>query len=234
MPDNFQTYNFLFSDIAPSLSDILSFLQSEESEEDHPVRISANDILEYLQSHTDISGGYIIKPVESLDIKKGILTINDNEIKVGSQICGYIKGSSYVALFICTAGSIFTTLSSKYNSEGQYLEAFVADAIGSLTVENAMDKIQKSLSEKVSNNNKLITNRYSPGYCNWPLSEQKKVFDLIGNNPIGITLSDSFLMTPIKSVSGVIGIGKNVRKREYGCKICNNKECIYRKIINNK
>lgn len=234
MPDNFQTYTFSFSEIAPSLTDILTFLQSQDSEEDHPVRTTAIDLLNQLQFHTAISGGYIIKSIENLEVKQGILTIGGTEINTGPQICGYIKGSTEVALFICTAGDIFTTLSSEFNSEGQYLEAFIADAIGSLTVENTMDRIQGDLSDKMLLAGKSITNRYSPGYCNWPLSEQKKVFDLIGKNPTGITLTDSFLMQPIKSVSGIIGIGENVRKREYGCKICNNKNCIYRKIINNK
>ncbi len=76
-----------------------------------------------------------------------------------------------------------------------------------------------------------ITNRYSPGYCNWPLKDQRPLFAFVGENPTGIALSESCLMHPIKSVSGVIGIGTKARRRAYGCVICQNKTCIYRRLV---
>ncbi|MDR2914435.1 MAG: hypothetical protein LBV74_06355, partial [Tannerella sp.] len=76
-----------------------------------------------------------------------------------------------------------------------------------------------------------ITNRYSPGYCNWSLQEQQKLFHLLGDKPVNVTLSSSCLMQPIKSVSGIIGVGRNVKEKAYGCTVCNNKDCIYRKIL---
>ena len=54
---------------------------------------------------------------------------------------------------------------------------------------------------------------------------------LVGNNPTGITLSDSCLMYPTKSVSGIIGIGPRMRRLEYGCPACDNKGCVYRRIV---
>ena len=53
----------------------------------------------------------------------------------------------------------------------------------------------------------------------------------MGENPTGIALSESCLMHPIKSVSGVIGIGTTARRRAYGCVICQNKTCIYRRLV---
>lgn len=234
MSEGFRLYNFSFSDVSPGLEDVLEFLQSSESEEDHPVRLTAMDTLHRLQSHKDIFGGYIVKEIESSDLKSGLITIENTELQVGSQICGYLKGASHAALFICTAGNIFTEITREYNARGEYLEAFVADAIGSLTVENAMDKIQQDLENSLNAENLKITNRYSPGYCNWSLSGQKELFALVGNNTVGIELTDSCLMNPIKSVSGIIGIGESVKKRAYGCEICRNAECIYRKILNKK
>ena len=107
----------------------------------------------------------------------------------------------------------------------------ITDALGSLTVENAMDKIQSRLADDMLADGLHISNRYSPGYCNWPLREQKTLFELIGNNPTGITLSDSCLMYPTKSVSGIIGIGPRMRRLEYGCPACDNKGCVYRRIV---
>jgi len=73
-----------------------------------------------------------------------------------------------------------------------------------------------------------ITNRFSPGYCGWDVAEQHKLFSFFKDNFCGITLTESALMNPIKSVSGIIGIGRNVRYTAYQCKLCGDKNCIYR------
>ncbi len=49
--------------------------------------------------------------------------------------------------------------------------------------------------------------RYSPGYCGWHISGQGKLFDFLCPGQIGISLRDSFLMEPLKSVSGVVIAG---------------------------
>lgn len=49
--------------------------------------------------------------------------------------------------------------------------------------------------------------RFSPGYCWWHISGQRKLFDYLRPEEIGITLRDSFLMEPLKSISGVIVAG---------------------------
>jgi hypothetical protein len=102
--------------------------------------------------------------------------------------------------------------------------------IGSVTVEAAIDKIQKSIENELITDGIKITNRYSPGYCGWALDEQKLLFAFFPNNQGGIKLSDSCLMDPIKSVSGIIGFGTNVKKTAYECQMCELETCIYRKI----
>jgi len=164
-------------------------------------------------------GGYILRKAEEV------------HLNTGAQIKGYMKGAEYLALFVCTAGKIFTDLLSRYNHEGNYLEAFIADTIGSLTVEKAMDKIQAILALEMQVEGLRITNRYSPGYCNWALSGQRELFNQMGELPIAISLTESCLMLPIKSVSGIIGVGANIRKRPYSCQICKNTDCTYRRLI---
>ena len=72
------------------------------------------------------------------------------------------------------------------------------------------------------------TNRYSPGYCGWNVSEQKNIFQLIPEKFCGIELTDSCVMVPMKSVSGIIGIGKEVRYNPYTCNLCKMENCFYR------
>jgi len=144
-----------------------------------------------------------------------------------------MKEAEKLALFVCTAGEGFTTRSHEYNKEGNYLKGFIVDTMGSWVVERAMDLIQEKLENVLRGLEMHITNRYSPGYCNWPVSDQQSLFSLLPELPCNIRLTGSSLMVPIKSVSGIIGIGKKVKKRGYTCDICNNKTCIYRNINRN-
>ena len=228
---SFQSFHFTFAEIAPTFDEILDFIQSTDLEEEHPAIVFIRDILDELKFDTGITGGYVIKKNEELSVKTGLLRIDDIELNLGRQVCGYIKDATQVALFLCTAGEDFTRMTNQLNEQGDIMEAYILDAIGSLTVEKAMDKIQKSLAEKLLIQKLKLSNRYSPGYCNWPLFDQQTLFQLIGENPTDIQLSDSCLMTPRKSVSGLMGIGEHLKHHEYGCAICNNASCIYRKII---
>ncbi len=228
---SFQSFHFTFSEVAPTFDEILDFLKSSDLEEEHPAIVFIRDILTELNFDTGISGGYILKKIESLNVKKGIIKIEKQELDLGRQVCGYIREATQTAMFLCTAGEDFTRMTNQLNEQGDIMEAYILDAIGSLTVEKAMDRIQESLKNEFGGKGFKISNRYSPGYCNWPLSDQKTLFNLIGGNQTGITLSDSCLMTPRKSVSGIIGIGEHLKHHEYGCVICNNSTCIYRKIL---
>jgi hypothetical protein len=216
--DRFRRFHFSFEEVQPALEELLSFLKSEDSDDSHPVQEAIRAILPLLTDNPGITGGYILRKAGEIHLDTGV------------QIANYMKDAEYLALFVCTAGTIFTELTERYNQKNDYLEAFVADAIGSLTVEKAMDQIQMQLEQSMQAENLQISNRYSPGYCGWPVADQRELFEQIGV-PVPVSLTESCLMLPIKSVSGIMGVGARVRKRPYACQICKNKNCTYRKII---
>ena len=187
-----------------------------------------------LKDSKEIIGGYRILDCPEVNVKDGTVVCSSGHLHKGRKISGYMKGADRIALFLCTAGQRFTGLSHTYQQNGDFLEAFVVESIGSATVESAMDKVQQYLEKEMMEQGKKITNRYSPGYCEWALSGQRDLFDYIGEHPTGVTINESCLMQPIKSVSGIIGIGDEVRKRPYGCAICNSSSCVYRNIRRKK
>ena len=121
--------------------------------------------------------------------------------------------------------------SKELYKSGDSVLAYLIDSIASETVEMAMDIIQDKLADQMKQKKMHITNRFSPGYCGWKLSEQKELFSLLPEGFCGISLNPSFLMVPIKSVSGIIGIGKDVKNNVYPCKLCDMKDCIKRRIM---
>ena len=118
--------------------------------------------------------------------------------------------------------------------EGDFVKGYIADVVGSEIVESAMDKIQDDLEQQMETQGLHITDRYSPGYCGWSVGEQHKLFSFFPENFCGISLTPSSLMLPIKSVSGVIGIGLDVSRKGYVCQHCDMVNCIYREKRNIK
>jgi len=120
-----------------------------------------------------------------------------------------------MAVFACTAGPGVRKVYDEYMAQNDLLHAFLVDTLGTVAVEKAMDLIQASLSREAEKTGLHISNRYSPGYCGWSVSEQQKLWQFLPPHYSGIELSESSLMIPIKSVSGIIGLGKNMRHTGY-------------------
>lgn len=185
--------------------------------------------LEQCDDLCNIKGSLLISDKFSSD-KSGIIIFEGVTFNVGKKIARQLINTEGGALFIGTAGAGIGEKSKKLMAAGDLIEGYILDVIGSVTVEAAIDKIQNSFEYELTNCGKKITNRYSPGYCGWALREQKQFFAMFPENHCGIKLSDSCLMDPIKSVSGVIGFGANVKKTAYECQMCELETCIYRKI----
>jgi hypothetical protein len=72
-----------------------------------------------------------------------------------------------------------------------------------------------------------ISRRFSPGYCDWEISQQKIIFRALNGNSAGIRLTKGGLMLPQKSISGLIGMGTASHQIEnYNpCRTCRKKDC---------
>ena len=132
------------------------------------------------------------------------------------------KNARELGLFIATIGNDSGERSRKAAKEKDGLMALIYDSIGSEYAESTANAIHKIIEEEKG----YCMNRYSPGYNDWHISEQKYIFDLIDGSKIGVKLNESFLMTPEKSVSAMIGYSDKIEQKS--CKDCKNKNCVYR------
>ena len=162
------------------------------------------------------------------------MTIGDQKFNVEKIVFSQIKKSDSAAFFLCTAGPEPGRKSRKFMNERDLLTGYIYDVIGSEIVEAAADLMQDELGKAAASEGLSITNRYSPGYCGWNVSEQHKLFSFFSDNFCGIRLLPSALMDPEKSVSGVIGIGEKVKKNPYTCRMCEMEDCIYRRLREGK
>jgi len=161
------------------------------------------------------------------------LFIDDIEMKTGKIIANYLTSTTKIAVFVATAGIEYDNYLHELKIQGDIYMEFLADAIGSEIAEATVRFVSKEIEKFATSNSMFITLNYSPGYCGWHVREQPKLFSLLPENPCGITLNDSCLMHPVKSVSGIIGLSEVPDvKVPYSCEICGLETCYKRKVEN--
>jgi hypothetical protein len=186
-----------------------------------------NSIMEKAPVQSEIRGGYLIRDDLSFR-EENIIQVGTHEFRPTRAIANQVRSAEKLAFFMITAGEGITTWSQRELTGGDPLAGYIIDLLGSEIVAAAGEMMQEDLAGKVSKEGFRITNRYSPGDCGWPVTDQQLLFSLFPENFCGISLSDSSLMHPIKSVSGIIGIGEHVRKTAYACDLCEMESCEYR------
>jgi hypothetical protein len=223
-----RSYRFDFEELKIESGFIDDYIGFTPGEAPEPFPGIIREILQETEKMVRPEGGYAVFESISIHRENYTTVIGDVELGTKSIVTRHMDKSALIAVFACTAGAEISKLASEYNRKGHTVHAYIADSLGSITVEHAMDKIQERLKLLMEEQGLKITNRYSPGYCGWELKEQAKLFSLLPENFCGISLSDSMLMKPIKSVSGIIGIGRDVTYDHYTCNYCKDVNCLYR------
>ncbi len=224
-----KTFQFDFRDLKLRVDQIERILGYKESESHETIYEIVSQLLKESESVCNLKAEYRIFENISFNESARSVEVSNVSFDIGRIIYSQIKRSGSAALFICTAGPEIGIRSRNAMKEGDLLEGYIYDVIGSEAVEAATDLMQIGMEADLALTGKGITNRFSPGYCGWNVAEQHKLFSLMPDNFCGIRLTESALMDPVKSVSGIIGIGENVKKLPYTCSLCDLKDCIYRK-----
>jgi len=119
--------------------------------------------------------------------------------------------ANYLALFAFTLGKEISIEIERLTETKNLSLGYMLDAVASYCADKAAEAAQDMLynrlqsSDIISKNTRVLL--YSPGYCGWHVSGQKKLFQYLNPEKIGIHLNKSFLMSPLKSISGVLVAG---------------------------
>ncbi|MDZ7371156.1 MAG: methionine synthase [candidate division KSB1 bacterium] len=220
-------FSLLPQEALPERNRILKIIGGEQ--DFAPTAHAVDDALAAAEKLLHPVGGLLIFPSIELSSDYQRCRIGKVEFDIGRIIGAQLRRSTSVAVFVCTIGPQMERLAAEKMRRGDYLAGYAVDLVASEAVETAMDKIHAYLEAEQKSLGLNITNRYSPGYCGWKVDEQHKLFSLLPKGFCDISLNDSALMTPIKSISGMIGIGKEVKRQDYTCRFCDMKDCIYRR-----
>lgn len=131
-----------------------------------------------------------------------------------------------LAIFAITIGDRLSQKIDELFKANEFALGSMLDSVASDGVEKAADIVEnhflKLLSKRGEINASTGILRYSPGYCGWHMSGQKKLFEFLHPENIGVTLLDSYLMKPLKSISGVMVVGdREIHNFEDSYPFCN-------------
>lgn len=132
-----------------------------------------------------------------------------------------------MALFAVTCGQgVGDRIRELFNAHDYPLGAAL-DSAASLAADQAAQIAQKRFAATAKKKAGVL--RYSPGYCGWHVSGQQTLFAFLNPQAVGITLTESSVMHPLKSVSGVIVAGPpdiHLFNNDFSfCTACMGKEC---------
>ncbi len=159
---------------------------------------------------------------------QGIFKIVDKETLEAEP---HFKGQDMIALGLCTVGEELENRVTQLQQKGDLARAIILDAMGSVAAESAADFLNLQICEMCKKKGWGCSERFSPGYGNWPLEGQRFIFSLLPAERIKVKLNQSCMMIPRKSVSFAISIGEEFRslKTRKICETCNLKDCPYRR-----
>jgi hypothetical protein len=231
--NNLDAY-FLFHCSCGTMSEIISSIEKQEvlnrigygNAEIISTRIDTL-VDDYLGNYHDFivpSSSCVYKDIG--EVAAGHICIEEVTFK-SDILARLLRRCQRIAVFVLTIGDYLEELVAYLAAQEMVLPATVLDAVGSGAVEKLAGEIEAGIRRRGAAGGLVVSRRFSPGYCDWDISQQKKLFQLLDGNTAGVTLTENVLMMPRKSISGIVGIGLPERDIEkYNpCLTCRNKGC---------
>lgn len=218
-------YKPKFDELDIGVENIISAIGYSDEEIPDGYNEILNEQIDKAKSIVSPECGYVILPQNTSSASLGVVTLDSVEFQTDKIISGPLKKMSSAAIYIGTVGPHFDKWSKETFASGDPLAGYFIDIIGSEIAESIADWLENKIVKYASELGLKCSNRYSPGYCGWSVAEQHKLFNFFPKDFCDVKLTDSALMKPHKSVSGIIGISHEIARKEYPCDVCNVEHC---------
>ncbi|MCK9229634.1 MAG: hypothetical protein M0Q23_00115 [Syntrophales bacterium] len=141
-------------------------------------------------------------------VSAGSVTMEQGVVLESEKLAGTLAGCRWALCFVATIGPEIDRKIKALSRGNRCADEYLLDRVGSLAIEEFVNAFHLEMEQRFTGENKGVTMRFSPGYCDWPLDDQRKLFTLVDTEYIGVSLTESLLMMPRKSVSGIFGIAE--------------------------
>lgn len=172
--------------------------------------------------------------LELAKVKRSDIYLIDGTCFKSPRLAKALSDAESVCFFLATIGPAVEMAVTDLMKQRRYADAYILDAMGSTAAENIVEQFYQRMAKRQDKMNSAVTLRFSPGYCDWPIEQQRQLFDLfVDIETPDIQLTDSCLMVPKKSVSGLFGLLapgiKGVDPAYNPCDMCSKRDCIARR-----
>ena len=152
----------------------------------------------------------------------------------GQKIGQHLSGCEQAIVLAVTVGSAIEQQVARCFEVGRYAYSVLLDAAATTAVEQAADELEKAIKPQASAQGYAMRWRFSPGYGDWPLAQQPEMLRLSHADEINISLTESLMLQPRKSITAIIGLYRPEStaglKTRPGCNNCTQKDCPSRRI----
>ena len=156
-------------------------------------------------SFIKLKGAGIRIPIQGA--KSSQIVLSTSIIFKSTHLASFLKGCQEIVLMGATAGSRITDAIQKDSARDNLTRAVVFDAVASEIVDALLDWIMSFYNQKLRRENKHLTStRFSAGYHDFLLENQKIIYNILQLKRIGININENFILTPEKSVTAVAGV----------------------------
>ena len=156
-------------------------------------------------------------------------TADDGKLVLeGSSIRRHLTGCCRLVVMTVTVGGDIEQAVTESFAAGHYAYSVLLDAAATQAVEQTADAMEKEIGRLAERMGMAPRWRFSPGYGDWPLTAQRDIVRYAGCEKIGVSLTESLMLLPRKSVTAVIGLGmrtEDCRRTEHNCSECDKLDC---------
>jgi len=161
--------------------------------------------IEYAVSLVSLKGAGLRVSLKSVDPPPVILGTGA-EIR-SAKLARFLNGCKEALFIGTTAGGEVMDAIRKDTEGGNMTRGVVVDAVASEMTDSALDWIMGFFNRLLARENVRLTKaRFSAGYGDFLLENQKMMYDILELDRIGVTINENFILMPEKSVTAVVGI----------------------------
>lgn len=171
----------------------------------------------------------IIYRIFELYSKEDCLDIGKLHIK-SQNLSKNMKGCQEAVVLGATLGVGVDQLMRRY-SLTDMAKVVVLQACAAAMLEEYLDECQEKIGQELLGEHKYLRPRFSPGYGDFSIGHQAMILKMLdAAKTIGLTMTEGCMLTPVKSVTAVIGISNTKEPcHRKGCEMCQKRDCIYRR-----
>lgn len=161
-----------------------------------------------------IKSGILLCNTKGIFGRYAIIEKNDKYVKLENEVileseslAKLLKNSIEVVLMAATVGREITDKIHFEVKDGDASLGVILDSVASQTADAALDWMVGFINKLIRREGKSLTRtRYSPGYGDLPLINQKKIFDALGLEKLGLSITERYMLVPEKSVIAIAGV----------------------------